>query len=646
MNDSVLTRVNLNCLILNFMKIPRYNLLLILAVPYLLINLLLRLILWWQFGIVSDVSYGQVPLILMTGFINDAVELLYLLLPLSLFLLLMPEKWFSTRINRAILLIGSYFWLFIWLYLAVAEYFFFEEFDARFNLVAVDYLIYPHEVFINIWESYPVSMVLSINAILSGLLLFFFLSPWTRSCFSRNTSFRQRIGFFSIHLILLLGALVGFSTYSLTFSDNRVTQELIANGISSFFQAFHTNELDYNKYYRTADSKTMLDLLSQNLKQGGGEFTHLNDGRIDRTFPAQAAGLGKLNVVVIVEESFGAEFVGVYGDKRGLTPEFDRLSQQGLLFTRMYATGTRTVRGLEAITLSFPPIPSESIVKRPGNENMFNWGTVMKQQGYHTSFLYGGYGYFDNMNYFYSHNGFAVSDRNEIKQPNFANIWGVSDEDLLRHAAEYFDDRQGQPFFSIIMTTSNHKPYTFPEGIPGVPTKGGGRDAGIRYADYAIGQFFREASKHAWYNNTLFIIVADHGARVYGKAQIPLYSYEIPLLILAPGHIADQTVDTLTSQLDIAPTVLGLLGFAYEAPFFGKNVLAQPTRTLLFNHNHKVALYNGSELAVLGLQGSTATYRYEHQGHQFTPLPSNEGLINLATAYYQTAFKLFKEHKY
>ena len=109
------------------------------------------------------------------------------------------------------------------------------------------------------------------------------------------------------------------------------------------------------------------------------------------------------------------------------------------------------------------------------------------------------------------------------------------------------------------MTTSNHKPYTFPAGIPGVPEKGGGREAGVRYADYAIGRFFEMAKSKPWFDDTLFVIVADHGARVYGREDIPISTYEIPLLIYSPRHIKPSQVATLTSQIDVAPKALRLI---------------------------------------------------------------------------------------
>jgi phosphoglycerol transferase MdoB-like AlkP superfamily enzyme len=452
------------------------------------------------------------------------------------------------------------------------------------------------------------------------------------------------------HALLLGAAVLWWRTDTLSHSQNRIANELAQNGHSSFFQAAATNEIDYHRYYATRDSAANLRLLSNFLAEGGGRFVRLADGRLDREFDPNPQGLGKLNVVVVADESFGAEFSRLYGSAVDLTPNFDEFAGRGLWFSNTYASGTRTVRGLEAISASFPPIPSISILRRPGNENIATWGRVMREHGYRTSFIYGGYGYFDNMNYYFGHNGFEVLDRKAIDRVRFENIWGVADEDLFDRALEHFDavSAAKQPFFSLIMTTSNHKPFTFRAGVPGVPEKGGGRAAGVRYADYALGYFLRAAEKHAWFGDTIFVVVADHGARVYGAAEIPLKTYEIPLMIYAPKHIAARRADTLPGQIDIAPTVLGLLGLGYRAPFFGQDVLSHPEarRIALLSHNHNVAILAGDRIVVFGLNKSQQTLRYDRATNKYTPATDDPELIALGVAYYQTAFELFHEHHY
>jgi phosphoglycerol transferase MdoB-like AlkP superfamily enzyme len=630
--------------------LDRFRPLLALAAWYVVLGLVLRIVLWAAFARSQQVGAGALAWMLPAGAFADGVQSLYLLLPFAVALWLLPDRPYQSKVMRGTVLAGAFVWMFALTFVAAAEYFFFAEFDARLNLVAVDYLMYPTEVVGDIWAEYPVVKVLAGAALLTGLVVYALrsrLAPQPQIA----TTLKGRSFAFGAFAALTLICGLSFETHSLASSDNRVSNEIAANGSSSFFRALRTNEIDYHTYYASRPTQTNLHNLVAHLGKEGGAFTRLAEGRLDRSFPENPNGLGKLNVVVVSSESFGAEFSKLYGSSRDWTPEFDRIAQQGVWFRHMYASGTRTVRGLEAIATSLPPIPSVSVLRRPGNEGIANWGSVMRDQGYSTSFLYGGYGYFDNMNYFFGHNGFEVRDREQIPQPvRFENIWGVADEDLFDSALNYFDaqSKSGKPFFSIIMTTSNHKPFTFRDGVPGVKPKGGGRESGVRYADFAQGYFIREAQKHAWFDNTLFIIVADHGARVYGREDIPLKSYEIPMVFYSPKHLRPAEVSSLTTQIDIAPTVLGLLGFPYHAPFFGEDVLndSKEQRVAFFSHNHDVALYQNGELAILGLNKTVQNVFYDEKTDSYRPAPLNPQLNDLAVAYYQTAFELFRQRRY
>ena len=621
------------------------------GVFYLCVGLLTRLVLWAKFGPAADVPATELPLLLLAGLVNDAVESLYVLAPFVLYLFLMPDRWHRTRASRVLLTIGSVVAICGLVYLAAAEYYFFEEFDARFNLVAFDYLIYPVEVFTDIWAAYPVVKALLVTGVVAAALTWAFRDRLLAGT-DLPTALRHRAAPFALFAAVLVAAIAWYPTNALSWSANRVENEILQNGYSSFFRAVGTNEIDYNAYYASADPAANLKLLAHALEADGGQFTRLAEGRLDRRFPARADGLGRLNVVVVSSESFGAEFSRLYGSPRDLTPNFDAFAQRGLWFANTYASGTRTVRGLEALTASFPPIPTVSIVRRPGNEGIATWGRVMHDLGYDTSFLYGGYGYFDNMNAFYAGNGFEVLDRTAIDDVRFENMWGVADEDLFDLAMQHFSTlhAQGKPFFSIVMTTSNHKPFTFRPGLEaeGIPAAGGGRKAGVKYADYALGYFLREAAKQPWFDDTIFVVVADHGARVYGKADIPLHSYEIPLMIYSPKHIAPRRVDDLMSQIDVAPTVLGLLGLPYEAPFFGQDVLHTPSssRIALFSHDHEVAIYRDGRIAVMGMDRKVHDFLYDRAHDSFTPTAPDPALDALGIAYFQTAAELFETHRY
>jgi phosphoglycerol transferase MdoB-like AlkP superfamily enzyme len=305
---------------------------------------------------------------------------------------------------------------------------------------------------------------------------------------------------------------------------------------------------------------------------------------------------------------------------------------------------------MEAVSASFPPVPAESIVKRPHNQKMFNWSTVMAKAGYAPTFIYGGFGTFDNMNSFFGSNGYRVIDRTAMDEPAFANIWGVSDVDAYRNAVRIFDEQHacGERIFSIIMSTSNHKPFTFPAGVPGVPEKGGGRDAGIRYADYAIGKFMEAAKTKPWFEDTLFVIVADHGARVYGREDFPVATYRIPLMVYSPRHVQRGRVDALTSQIDVAPTVLGMLDFSYDSTFFGIDVLndSHSDRLIPLNHNRDIALFDGRNIVQIGFRKTSAQYQYDPVTRHQTRVPIDPERLKDAIVVFQEAFELYDEQLY
>ncbi len=321
------------------------------------------------------------------------------------------------------------------------------------------------------------------------------------------------------------------------------------------------------------------DELKEEFREGGGTAPYTGNPAmpIERRIIAPGPEK-KLNVVLISVESLSAEYLGHFGNQRGLTPNLDRLADQGMLFTKMYATGTRTVRGLEALALSFPPTPGHSVVKRPNNENLTTIGEIFNDKGYQSLFLYGGYGYFDNMQHFFGSNGYRVVDRTAIdaKDIHYENIWGVADEDLFTLTLRELDREhaRGKPFFAHVMTTSNHRPFTYPAGRIDIAS-GKSADGAVKYTDWAIGDFIEQARAKPWFDNTVFVIIADHCAASRGKSDLPLDRFHIPMLIYAPKHVQPAKIETIASQIDVPPTVLALLNFSYVSRFFGQDILTE-----------------------------------------------------------------------
>jgi phosphoglycerol transferase MdoB-like AlkP superfamily enzyme len=359
---------------------------------------------------------------------------------------------------------------------------------------------------------------------------------------------------------------------------------------------------------------------------------------------------------VILVESFGSEFWGSLGRPGpSLTPRMDALAKEGTLFTHVYACGNRTVRGMEGVLASFPPLPGDSIVKRDRSENVATLARTLGGQGYGTVFLYGGRGTFDGLRSFMLPNGYErFIEQKDFEHPVFTTIWGVSDEDLVRRAVTEFDALAGQPkpFLGTLLTVSNHKPFTYPDGRIPEASAAHARYNAVKYTDYALGLFFDLAKTKPWYKDTLFAVVADHGARVYGKQTIPIHSYEIPVLIVDPQKPQGRRLDMLGSSLDVGPTLLGLLGLSYPSTFFGRDLLRPETQEhwVVMHHNRDVGFLRGKRMVVMGIQKTIEFYDMDWQKRELTRAdakePQDDELLRDATAVFQVADDLYRNRRY
>ncbi|MCU0381182.1 MAG: sulfatase-like hydrolase/transferase, partial [Chitinophagaceae bacterium] len=428
---------------------------------------------------------------------------------------------------------------FLLLFNAASEYFFWDEFSTRYNFIAVDYLVYTNEVIGNIRESYPILPIIAfIGGAAAGIV--YLVRHDIQPTFHVAPTLGQKTAYMFFFLSLPVLSFFGVNTAWKQFSQNEFANELAGNGLYDFGHAFRHNELEFERFYDTIPESEAFALTRSTLAEPNVLFTNHTPYSVEHTVVYDEPER-KLNVVLISVESLSADFLGVFGNKKGLTPNLDTLAEKSLFFTRLYASGTRTVRGLEALSLSIPPPPGQSVIKRPNNKNMSTIGSVFRAKGYTTQYIYGGYGYFDNMSDFFNGNGYQVIDRTALKQEDihYANIWGVADEDLFNLALRQLDsnDHAGKPFFSHIMTVSNHRPYTYPENRIDIPPSRQSRDGAVKYTDYAIGQFLKEASSKPWFRETVFIIVADHCASSSGKVQLPINGYHIPMMIYAPKYL-------------------------------------------------------------------------------------------------------------
>lgn len=576
----------------------------------------------------------------------DVAAAVHVLAPMALVLALWPHR--SGRVGNLLLAGWALTSLCLSLMVAfvgVSEFTFWNEFASRFNFVAVDYLVYTNEVIGNIRQSYNLPALLGgvgLLALLISRLHWRMTAPAVREGAS-GTTLKGRLATALLWMLLPAIAWAVADTRFKDFSGNTQLNEIAGNGYYDFWHAFRSNEMDYERHYETLPWDKAVGTLDAALtgRQEGDRSLQPVARTITNPGPERP-----LNVVMVTMESMSALFLGAFGNDQGMTPNLDRLAAEGLVFTRMMATGTRTVRGLEALTLSIPPTPGQSIVKRPDNAGLFTLGGVLRSKGYESLFLYGGYGYFDNMNAFYSGNGYVVKDRLAVRDEEIAseNIWGVADESLFAMALRELDERhaRGQRFFAQLMTTSNHRPYTYPAGRIDIPS-GTGREGGVKYTDYAVGQFVAEARKRPWFGSTVFVFVADHTHNGRGKKELPPQSYHIPCIIWAPGLIKPARIDTLASQIDVAPTLLGLLGMSYESRFFGQDILREgATRQRAFMANYLTVGYYADD-AIVELKPNRRTrVTSAGAGDEVQTGPQADRLREAAISYYQVASRAYR----
>jgi len=622
----------------------RRTLLLRLFLLHLGLGVVLRAVLWFGFregGWEPAAFLGVVAL----GVLRDACVAPFLLAPAAALLGFLPTLLLSRARMPALVCFAACFGL---LFDAVVQGCFFEEFTARYNHVALDYVLYPHEVLVNLHESYPVPAILAACAAVAAAAAWL----WARDArAARGLSWRGRAAWSGGWIAACAagaGLLVALPTKS--FAD-RAADELAHNGHEQLWRAFATAELDYAAFYRT---------LPRELADARARATiGMDSAQPMRRFTPRATPRRDLDVVIVVEESFGSDFSAFYGGTKALTPRLDEWSRRGLALKNLVADGNRTVRGLEGILCSFPPLPGDSITKRPATEHVATLAEIYAKLGYDTAFVYGGRGMFDSLEPFASKNGWSeFIEQSDMPDDAFYTAWGAADEWIFARLFERqkLARAQGRRLFATMLSVSNHKPYLVPERDTHLETRVGTREGAVAYADWALGHWLDQCRDEGLLEGTLVLVVGDHGARVYGAESIPVGSYRIPALFLAPdASMQERAIERLCSQIDLAPTLLSLAGVSATASFFGEDLLASPPdgpgRAWVI-HNRNIGLLTDEWMVVLGLQQEVSWWRRSDRSSAKLELvapgavpPRLLGMQDDATAVFQLADELYRERR-
>jgi phosphoglycerol transferase MdoB-like AlkP superfamily enzyme len=648
---------------ITFFKIPkRFQLLKTFAITFITFSFIVRVLLYFLSFQYIDFSLTNLFKIFGIGFCYDIGALSYFLFAYVLYLLLIPQKKIGCKLDRIATKFFYGFFLFLIIFSFLAEIPFWREYQRRYNFIAVDYLLYTYEVIENIHQSFPLPALMMIIVLLVIISVIFAKKQNAyKNTFENTDGFLVKI--IPSSIIIIFFSIFHFYVYNVQAEifDNINENEIAKSGLYSFFAAYKSNELNFNEFYETLSDEENYTIVRNAIKAKNDLL--INSKNTISRYTSNTGEEKKPNVIFIGLESMSASFLKRYGNTQNLTPTIDALHKQSVAFTNMFATGTRTIRGIEAISLSIPPTPGRSIVKRKNNANLFTIGEVFKQKGYSRTFLYGGDADFDNMLNYFSTNGFNIVDRkkwhrldreipterNRINdnEVSFENAWASCDGDLFKKLLRVADQQHlnKQPFFNFVMTSSNHPPYTFPEGV--IDSNEKTRNNAVKYSDKALENFFIKAEKKPWFKNTVFVIVSDHCSYSAGRSEINIKNHHIPAFIYNLKDEIPGEVKKLSSQIDIFPTLFGYLNWSYTNNLFGKDITQMsPKEERAFIGNHrKVALLKKNQLTVLETQKKHASYLWNKEKNTLKTIKTDAILLEETISYYQTAFELFKGGK-
>ncbi|MBY7901402.1 LTA synthase family protein [Vibrio fluvialis] len=598
----------------------------------------LMLSVWQSERVFSTTDFGQ---IFIGGLRIDISSIGYLFAP-ALLLVIAATLLRATRYIRLPLKVylvgGSLLFLFFELITPT----FILEYDLRPNRLFIDYLIYPKEVFSMLVSGYKTEILVTfvVLFVTARLLGKAFDAVWSSDV--KGALVSQIAMQLVLTCLLVLGARGTLEHRPINpalvaFSTDHLLNDLSLNSAYSVAFAWKQakSEMSSSDFYGPMDQKALLSEIHRTLQNPNADFADPNAPT--KTMHTTSFPGRKKNLVILLQESLGARYVGKLGGLP-LTPNLDKIMDEGWNFTRLYATGTRSVRGIEAVVTGFTPTPARAVVKLgKSQQNFFTLASFLGNQGYHTQFIYGGEAHFDNMKTFFLGNGFQdIVQGSDFDKVDFTGSWGASDEDLYDQANKEFTElhQQGKPFFSLVFTSSNHSPFDYPDGkITPYDSDKQTRNNAAKYSDYALGEFVKKAKQSEYWKDTIFVVVADHDSRVYGASLVPVRHFHIPAVIFG-NDVPHKVDDRLASQIDLGPTLLSLIGASGEHPMLGNDFTkplteSQPRALLQYDKNFA---YLKQGKAVV-FQPDKAPQTFLLDGENLTPTQPDEALAQEAHAY-------------
>lgn len=588
----------------------------------------------------ASIDFSFIPLIKTIGvlLLTSMVSFLFVMLPYMLYLLVLPQNKQNSRLDKTITIFLYFIFVISSFSEEIASQLFLEEFSSAFNFIALNYFIYTNEVLKNLDQAFPIIWVL-LGILASSI---FVVALTYKYLFTKLVapSFSKRLFQSVIYVFVCFLAYFNTNLAKIEINQNSYNNEIAREGTFSLFNSFHQNDAEYEKFYISHNLEQNLKILQKNLN--GRNVTFIDPQKNITRQISSFRPEKRANVMVVMMKNMNSKYLE--SPYHELTPNLHKLAQKSLYFRNTYATGGRAARGVEAFTLSLPPVAGFSVMRSHSNQNIYNIGSIFKTKGYENKWIYGGYGFFEHMDEFFASNGFEIVDRSNWRKndTHYANFWGAADEDIFNKAIREADSSftNNKPFFTIMMTLSNHHPYTFPDGRIEPSSDNNKRHNAIKYADFAIGEFIKNIENKPWFDNTFFVFMSDQTSSSSRKKDAKLEDYRVPLMIYAPQFVKAKQIETKISMIDAAPTLLGLLDFNYESRFYGQDALQSTYKSRIFIGGYQNLGYMQDGVSVI-----------LSPAKQYTAIPTNanpkivEKNLNEAVAYYQQASDWIKSLK-
>ena len=577
-----------------------------------------------------DFSFLAIVKTLGVLLLTSSVSFLFVMQAYVFYLLILPHDKQNSRLDRIITTATFFIFAVSALCKGAVSQIFWEEFSSSFNYIVIDYIIFTHQVLGNLEHAYPIAKILI--AIFVAAIIFTLLAYRWLFTEIKAPAFGRRLFQSIIYGMVCILAYININVADMEISPNSFNDEIAKEGAFSLFNSLHKNEIEYDKFYLTNSQTDNLQILQKIF--GSKNITFINPKKNITRQISSFKPEKRANVMLVIMRGISSEHLNA--KHKGYIPNLQKLSTQSLYFPNTYATTPSTFGALEAIDLSLPPLPGLSLFGLPNNQQPHGLGAIFKSKGYDTKWIYASYGVLDQTDKFLAEGDFEILDRSKWQKGDisYADLLSASDEDLYNKALSEADKSfaSDKPFFSLLLTSSNRYPYSLPNNFTDFPETANRRQKAVIYSDYAIGQFMEKAKDKPWFDNTIFVFVADRASRKSRLPDATLETYKIPTIIYAPKLVKTRQINTEISQIDIAPTILGLLNFNYESSFYGTDALGKDYVSRLFFSRWQKIGYKSNNIEIRLIPGKK---------YSVTPETTNakeaQKYLNEAIAFYQQA---------